>query len=141
MIAIVTSRSFLLCESVNNMFLESEFDQWDKEAKHYYRIVIDFEPVARSNQSSNMSMSNSGRTEVKNIVSMRIIGEKPALALFKELVIQVREQCPDQPYLDKMIERILSGEMGEIHDDAQPTKTSPTRKKKRTSKKVLRRAK
>lgn len=141
MIAIVTSRTFILCESINNMYIEPDFEGYGRAMIPYYRIVIDFESGNRSNNQASGQLSSSRNSDTRSIVNIKIIGEDAALRLFKELVQQVREQCPDQVYLDKMMEKILSGQLGDVRDDTEPVKASPTRKKKRAGKKVLRRAK
>lgn len=142
MITIVTSRSFILCESINHIILQSEPEYVNEVRIDFYCINIDFVPGTRNNppvQSNAFGSLN--KNEERGFVQIKVIGENTALKLFKELISQIREQIPDQAYLDKMIENILSGAIGDIHDDKQPEKVSGTRSKKRGSKEVLRRTK
>lgn len=141
MIAIVTSRNFILCEAVNHMTLQCEPDFVRNKFVNFYTIDIDFQPVSRNNQSSNTGGPFSSRGEEKGYVRIKVRGEETALRLFKELVRQIREQVPDAAYLDKMVENILSGSIGDIHDEPGDASSSGARQEKRRSKKVLRRTK
>lgn len=136
MIAIVTSRSFLLCEAVNHITMCAEPERMGHAIIPWYNINIDFIPCPRSNQSQNGSSSgfgsrNNGNDEGRGFVTIKVMGEEVALKLFKELVTQIREQVPDQAYLDKMIDRIINGEIGDIKDEPKPVKASSARQKKR----------
>lgn len=135
MITIATSRHFLICESVNHITLHKEGSGdfgFDNPSSNSYVVCINFNPtIPRSN--SGLSR-NQDTTES---VSIRVLGEAVALKFFKEIVKQIREQCPDAAYLDRMVENLLSGE-NDIHDEPSAETSSGTRQKKRRSKKVLR---
>ena len=158
MITIVTSRTFLICESVSHITLAADPDWSSRDSLRqrfqphkidWYVINIDFIPIPRNNSSTSngfgsSSNSSSRNSETTNVVSVKVVGEKVALALFKELVSQIREQMPDQAYLDSMVTNILTGKIGDLRDEQiKPIakKTSRVRSKKRRSKKVLRRSK
>ena len=122
-IAIVTSRTFLLCESINSIMMDSDWQQRGRNVVRQYNIDIRYNPIPRNN--------NSGRGSDEHSVSIQVVGEKAALKLFKELVQQIREQCPDQAYLDKMVDNILNGSIGDIYDDPDTKPVRGVRKKKR----------
>lgn len=94
----------------------------------HYDVYIEYYRQARNNKSDEIS-----------ILTVRITGEKPALKFFKELVQQIREQLPDQIYLDKMLDDILSGGK-DIHDEHGETKVPGVRAKKSRGKNLLRAA-
>ena len=124
MIAIATSRSFLLCESVNAMSLDSDYERSGRTNDvilRAYTININYNPVARNNNPPTHRSDSSGNLTIK------VIGESTALQLFRELVQQIREQCPDQPYLDKMVENILTGRLGETKDELDSAEVRRTR--------------
>ena len=136
MIAIVTSRSFILCESVNYITAHADPDWSRGKVTDFYVIEINYTPIktalAASNSNSNSFLNNhSSGLSNNQTIHLKVIGEQKALALVKELISQIREQIPDQPYLDSMITKILNGSIGDICDDKLPVKTNRARQKKR----------
>lgn len=140
MITIVTSRNFLICESINHISLHKEdIDGFNlRGARNGYLININFNALSRNNNQSNGGFGSKSNEDLDH-VSIRVVGEKVALRFFKEIVAQIREQTPDAAYLDKMVENLLKGD--DIHDDPSTAETDRTRPKKRRNKKVLRGAK
>lgn len=122
-IAIITQRSFILCESINYMTLDSVVDYEGDAPQIIYEIHISYNAIRNNGGLS------SGNSLTPAHVSIKIFGEQPALKLFKELLSQVRDQCPDQPYLDKMVEEILLGNKEEIRDDPYPVQIRSFREK------------
>lgn len=134
MIAIVTSRSFILCESINFITMAAEPDWARGKITDYYVIEINYVPTKAatiSNSNNNSSGFINNNKDNTQTIHLKIIGETKALALVKELISQIREQIPDQPYLDSMITNILNGTIGDILDDKPPVKAHRTRQKKR----------
>jgi len=112
-VAIVTSRCFVLAKAINNIVIRPNMDHYGSKPVMFYDIHIDYIPEDHGNQN------NSHRNgEGQNVVVVRVRGEQSALKLFKELVQQMREQMPDQVYLDKMVENILDGKK-DIFDAAE----------------------
>ena len=138
MIAIVTSRSFILCESINFITMAAEPDWARGKITDYYVVEINYVPTkaaaisnSHNNSSSSSSFLNNSNLNNTQTIHLKIIGETKALALVKELISQIREQIPDQPYLDSMITNILNGTIGDILDDKPSVKANRTRQKKR----------
>ena len=134
MITLVTSRVYLLCERINHIIMQAEYEQTHRHNPHSglivsYNIYISFTPLASA------SHSQIGDEERQMIV--KVHGEKHSQRLYNEIVTQLREQLPDQMYLDKMLDKILSGE-NDIHDDLSTTTLSRARKTKNERKNVLR---
>lgn len=135
-LTIVTSRTYLLCEAINHISLRAEPERINNhKIMPYYYIDINFVPLSRGNGGGSSSLSSRNNDE-DHQVCIKVIGEKVALRVYKEIVQQIREQMPDQMYLDKMVENILGG--NDIHDDTSATEVSSTRRKKRGSKAILR---
>jgi hypothetical protein len=134
-IVIVSARCYLLAEAINWITID-EVDI-EHEAKDEYRaslrksrskkkkasikkapvtvadnkdyfITISFIPVGSPASSNNAlkSSSSGGYTSVGFTVN----GHKNALALYSDIVNQIREQLPDQLYLDKLVEKFLQGD-------------------------------
>jgi hypothetical protein len=135
-IAIVTSRSFLLCDSINYMTLDSGFEySLNDEIKAVkYTINISYNSTNRNN---NHSSGLSGSRDTTHHVSISVFGEDRALKLFKELLNQVRDQCPDEPFLNSIVEKILTGEMEDVKDDTSSIKIYSPREEEGRSKAVL----
>jgi hypothetical protein len=135
-IAIVTSRSFLLCDSINYMTLDSgfEYSHNDEIQAVKYTINISYNSTNRNN---NHSSGLSGGRDTIHHVSIGVFGEDRALKLFKELLNQVRDQCPDEPFLNSMVEKILTGEMEDVKDDTSSIKIYNPREEEGRSKTVL----
>lgn len=133
-ITIVTSRAYLICDAINSITLRAEPERiTNTKIMPYYFIDINFKPLNNGNQNNNNNRNN----EEGEIVCIKVIGEKVALKLYKEVVGQIREQMPDQMYLDKMLENILDGSL-DIHDDPSSATTDRPRRAKRRGKAVLR---
>ena len=129
-IVIVTRACYLLCESINHISVNEASEECKKEddwsnsrrrkkkkpkltkaeiAKNIqnapYRIVIDFVPVAKNHP--NMLSSNKHSSDDNTSVSITVHGRDRCLELFTEMVEQIREQLPDQIFLDKIVEKLL----------------------------------
>lgn len=134
MITICTSRTFILCEAINHITLRADPENigYTGTLIPYYIVSICFVQGSRNNSNQNNTSREDGYVEIK------VIGEDTALKVFKEVVQQIREQLPDEKYLDSMMERILTGEKEDIHDDVSKIKVNKPRKKKSGSKNLLR---
>lgn len=135
MITIVTDRLYLVTEKIISIYINEYFDNYGPGSRrvylHEYSIYINFVPTD-SNGSNNIRNDSSETVQIKGF------GLKRTSLLFKDIVRQIREQCPDQLYLDKVVDGFLSQE---VSDDAGANQIHRIRKEKRRSKKVLRRAK
>lgn len=110
-------------------------------------------------QTQNNGGLSSHRDGV-NTCEVTILSKKNAYAVYRDLIKQIREQCPDQLFLDKAMDNLLAGDDGgesnisfgnsndddcfdlaemEKINDRSPKKASKPRKAKRPNKKVLRR--
>lgn len=130
-IVIVTEKCYLVCESINFITIDEVEEDCAKESAPYpysssrrrkkkaskltreeriqnarYKIVINFVPLARSGQGSPTS-KNYGDNSAVGIV---VYGRSRCLQLFGSIVEQIREQMPDQIFLDKLVERLISQE-------------------------------
>ncbi len=133
-LVIVSAHCYLLCEAINyisvdlcrnqDIFDEDGDIKYDTLAKKaggnkkgrrltkkekealvrgqlLYNVSINFVPV-----SGNGSNSRPEQREVEITVQ----GYDATMKFYKQLVSQIREQLPDQKFLDDMVERLLSGE-------------------------------
>ena len=122
-LVIVTDQCYLICESINFITVNDRQDQdrdsiWStshknkrkfrslKEKRRFiddeatYSIVINFIPEVKG--AGVLSKKDTAEE-----VNISVKGRKNCLSLYKEMVSQIREQLPDQLYLDKMVEKIL----------------------------------
>jgi hypothetical protein len=135
MITIVTDKSYIQTNKIHSIYMNEHYEDIFSNRKHkggiIYIIHVNFEPI------NPLGAPNLSRNDVMSI-EMRIFGLKRATLMFRDMIRQIREQCPDQLYLDKIAENFLTGE---IEDDPSPDEICNPRKEKKRSKKVLRRAK
>lgn len=136
MVTIVTDRLYLLTEKIHSIYVDEEMDHFQSSSgkRSYvpqFKIVINFVPID-ANNSNNIRNDNSATVEIRGF------GRKRTVLLFKDIVRQIREQCPDQLYLDKVIDNFLSQE---VEDDAGTKEIRRLGEEERRSKKVLRRSK
>ena len=133
-IVIATSRAYLICDKILYMNIEPFLERDEYAARRSANLAQTYMITICFRSADNPSNGNLARnSDEQYIMNLKVLGEEPAMALFKDMVCQIREQSPDQVYLDKMVEQILSGQKGDIHDDTSSTKVRSTRKKKRRS--------
>jgi hypothetical protein len=127
-IVIVTQQCYLLCEAINYIAI-NEIDESDERKlsffnkptgkkgkkptkrqleewrRQQFQIVIDFVPAAGvTPSSSGLSKHNSGNTAT---VAIKVSGRDHVLALFSHMVEQIREQIPDNKFLDDIVSKFL----------------------------------
>ena len=122
-----------ICLYADGAYLESPNG---KEMKYvnYYSIDIDFVPIPNTN-------ANNTRRDDNGFVSIRVIGEKVAKNLFVEIVKQIRDQIPDQKFLDDMLNNMLLGNQVELNDESPTNEASRARRTTRSYKKMAKRIK
>jgi hypothetical protein len=128
MVVIVSKQAYLICEAINYIVInevEDSHDDWNiapskkkkvsstvarqreyiKKHKPYH-IIIDFNPVnGGTSGSHNSGLGNNGHENVR----ITVHGLDDTVALYAEIVEQIREQMPDVLYVDKLVERYLVG--------------------------------
>lgn len=138
MIVIATDRMYIVSKKIHSIFLDEEIDirRIKKNiAKDffYYLIKITFEPE----DSAASHHGNSSRSYDIMTVEFKVYGQSRAISVYKDIVSQIREQCPDQVYLDKIAENFLARSL----DDAGATEVCETREAEGRNQEILRRAK
>lgn len=152
-IVIVTKNQYLLASKIHHIVLNEGHDYVDVRTKSgrtigasesTYTINIIYTP-----EVTNVNNNREERHECT--VTMR--GRVHAYRVYKDLINQIREQMPDQLFLNKALEQLLSEDdfikiaNAEAEDDRKceetmydrrPKKIRKPRKAKRNSKKVLR---
>lgn len=137
-IVIVSSRCYLLCESINWISIDIQGDTLDDDGdivfeeslstrrknkktkvskrktlsaekerlnklnNTFYKISVNFVPV-------NGGGNQMSRPDVRQ-VDVLVRGHDKAMSTYHEMVTQIREQLPDQMFLDKLVEKLLSGD-------------------------------
>lgn len=130
-VVIVTSQCYLLAESINYIIINEVDDSDDREwnprtaknrkvrrnnkvVRDYilerkpFNIVIDFMP---KNQPQNQN-SNKSNNDESSIVNITVHGLQRTLRVFQDIVMQLREQIPDELFLDKLVEQFLADASG-----------------------------
>jgi len=131
-IVLVTKQCYLLCESINYIAVhemsEDEKEEsllWTapakkqrrrkkltakqklleqlKKAAQLYQITIDFIPVPNSPNAPGNS-----RRDGTSSVAITVRGADRCLELYKDMIMQIREQQPDKLFLDKMVEKFFA---------------------------------
>ena len=127
-IVIVTQQCYLLCEAINYIAINevdenddrkhSIFDkpkgkknkkftkkQFEEMREQHFQIIIDFVPAnGISPTTSGLGKHGSGNTAT---VAIKVSGRDRCLALFTHMVEQIREQIPDNKFLDDIVNKFL----------------------------------
>ena len=151
---IVTQNQYILASKIFHVTLNEEYD-WKSRSgnssgrgmyrEYKYTITVLYAPEVLTN--------NSREDKMECVVVIR--GALNAYKIYKDLINQIREQLPDQLFLDKAIENILNQEDLEkikirddndlieerLLNDAITNEVRRAGKAKRSRKKVLRRSK
>lgn len=157
-IVIATRNQYILAKHIHSVVLTERFQTIEVNKNNkYYSIVLNTYEIQVIYTPDGPS-SPQGRFDERADTSVTIIGKKNAYSVYGDLISQIREQCPDQLYLDKALERLLDEkninkmnieeteqeqilfkriEKG-LSYDRSARKIRKTGKTKRTSKKVLR---
>ena len=99
-VVIVTKKCYLICERIINMTLHEGVLETNTKTYPLWNINIEYEAVPNAGSSGGKDTDS---------VNITIGDQKAAYILFTEIVSQIREQTPDQLYLDKLAERYLTG--------------------------------
>ena len=135
-IVIVTKQCYLLCESINYIAVNEVQDDEDRDLsifdrnkrkrkkptkkqieawkKMQYQIIIDFIPSGGVNPGGSGSSRKLGNGETAT-VAIKVTGRDRCLELFAHMVEQIREQIPDNKFLDEIVEKFIQ----ENKDDNQ----------------------
>lgn len=82
---------------------KKEKEQKELEERTYYQITVNFVAVNRNVQGR---MGNEDQRTVQVIVH----GRDEAMKLYKDMVDQIRNQIPDQLFLNDLVTRLLEGD-------------------------------
>lgn len=129
-IVIVTKQCYLLCEAINYIAINEVRDDEDESTigrffdkpkrgrkskkltkkqlealkQQQFQIIIDFIPVnGISPSSGTLRNSNSSNATV----GIKVTGRDRCLELFAHMVEQIREQIPDNKFLDEIVEKFI----------------------------------
>jgi hypothetical protein len=133
-IVIVTKQCYLLCESINYIAINEVNDdedaavgffdspnkrgrkvkgrkkkptkkQLDAWKRQQYQIIIDFVPANGINPNNSNQLRKSGSDSTT--VGIKVTGRDTCLDLFAHMVEQIREQIPDNKFLDDIVEKFI----------------------------------
>lgn len=161
---LVTQNQYILAAKINHITMDEQIQhqevrstngRYKTRVDRYFQITVIYTPEASQNQQNFNSKGHNGEETRECSVILR--GHVHAHNVFTNLIQQIREQLPDQLYLDTALERMiagtdiegLKGEDRKFEDsdsfmlEAPSVKSSSkkvraTGKAKRASKKVLR---
>ena len=164
---IVTKNQYLLASKIHHITIDENVNYVDVRTTTgrtislrdaHYVIQIIYAPENVNTNGNNVRNNDEFRE-----CSITIRSAVDAYKVFKDLIQQIREQMPDQLYLDTALERMIAGTdmsslvekdendeedkftasltLVEKKNDARSKKVRRPRKAKRASKKVLRRTK
>ncbi len=135
-VVIVTDNCYLVCKAINYITIndfgedqpKADFDfdmprrrkqhqrsqrsltEKERDARRVYRIVVDFVPLDGSpmpQQAPTFSRSTRNSADTY-CVEMTITGKDNVHKVFRDMIEQLREQLPDQLFLDKLFERMFA---------------------------------
>jgi len=135
-IVIVTQQCYLLCEAINYIAI-NEIDENDErklsifdkpkrgkkgkkltrkqieDLRKQFQIVIDFVPASGVQLNANSRNNTNTAT-----VAIKVSGRERCLALFTHMVEQIREQIPDNKFLDEIVNKFLQEDNkdGSVHE-------------------------
>lgn len=155
---IVTQNQYILASKIHHITMDEQIsheevrinNKYSTVKSKYYQITVIYSPDMSQNQHNN------GRHDETRECSVIIRGAVNAHLVFKNLIQQIREQMPDQLYLDKALENMLAGvdlpaladkdkddefQLEEKHVVRSPKAIRKPRKTKGRGKAVLRAAK
>ena len=159
---IVTQNQYILASKIHHVTMDESTNHQEiylgngrrkTITERFYQISVIYTPEDISN---NISLSNNRNNNETRECTVNIRGAVNAHLVFKNLIQQIREQMPDQLYLDTAMERMIAGinmedlqdrdvnsKLPELEtkDDRKPKKIRRARKTKRASKAVLRKSK
>ena len=164
---IVTQNQYLLAAKIHHIVMDEIVNYVEVRTTKgrvvslrdaHYVIQIIYAPENVSNNNGQIRSQDEQRE-----CSVTIRSAVDAYKVFRDLIQQIREQMPDQLYLDTALERLIAGTdlaslvekdkndeedkfmvsltVVEKKNDRRAKKVSKPRKTKRASKKVLRRTK
>jgi hypothetical protein len=103
---IVTKNFFLSCESITSVVIEKETltnktksSKTKKKVPDIFYIRITYYPMANKNSSIR---------DREDDVTITIEGEKETQALYTEIVKTIQEHYPNEAYLDKLMNKLIS---------------------------------
>ncbi len=138
-IVLITKQCYILCEAVNYITMCPELDEEDlsaffrpskknkrnsKSSKRYiistmtekernnnmiYNITVKYVPVAIG--TVPIQSGRAMHCEDVDTVSIRVVGYERGIALFEDMMRQIRMQMPDHLFLDKIVSDFLSTEI------------------------------
>lgn len=136
MIVIATDKMYVVANKIHSIYLDEDLETRYLSGKKHdvlgFLIKVTFEP-----DNSSINLSQSSRSYDLMTVEFKVFGHKRAIQVYRDIVSQIREQCPDQVYLDRVAELFLARSIG---DDPSTEEICLPREKERRSKEVLRRA-
>lgn len=123
-LVIVTKHCYLLCESINSISLEEcdgQDEKWAPLPKKKKKMALKPNKAIKTDAIKNTLeyeitidfISSMAPTSGRNggsdrTLAIRIRGYDRALALYKDMVNQIREQLPDKLFLDKLCDKFFS---------------------------------
>ncbi len=158
-LVVVTQNQYILAKAIHHIVLNENYEYHEvrragklwNDLMYTYHINIVYTPDYQNNNSSRDERAE---------CSVQIRGKVAAYKVYKDLVHQIREQMPDQLYLDKAIENLLNRDAledienserrdlleceeakKETRRDRSTKKIRRARKAKRAGKAVLRKSK
>lgn len=144
---IVTKNQYILANKIHHITLDEhkEVLEYRKSGKWHSEIINKF--TITLYYTPDNGATNNNFNDVREC-SVYISDKYDAKSIYKDLISQIREQMPDQLYLDKAFENLLkqeddvkiqadklinkTSELGRIYD-RKPAKVRKLRKKKRRS--------
>lgn len=109
---IVTQNQYILAHKINHITMDEQVQYHEvRSSSGRYRTVIDkyFQITVIYIPEQTQANSSNGREPDPKECSVIIRGAASAHKVFANLIQQIREQMPDQLYLDTALERMLAG--------------------------------
>lgn len=129
---IVTSRCFIACEKVTSVVIEENIPERTRvrpkktkakknklgklaapvaEPPKQFTITVSYYPLAKQTNNQNGYGSSSSSTGIEECsIDLRVFGKKESYDLYREIVKEVRDQHPNEGYLDELVDKLLAGE-------------------------------
>lgn len=114
---IVTQNQYILASKINHVTMDEQINTLELISANgrrysiidrYYQITVIYTPENSLTQNQYGNTSGNRGDEVRECVVI-VRGAVNSHLVFKNLIQQIREQMPDQLYLDTALERMLTG--------------------------------
>lgn len=107
-LVIATKRLYLLCDDITSIKVERVEDEIVRKSKAPKAAKKENAAPAVDNRMFQLEITYNFGPHDCRCVFLQVVGEQNALDTFREIVQEIRDQKPDNHYMDKLMEKLLT---------------------------------